>query len=223
MQHIQRWLSHFSALFSVALALQACRTTPSGVANAAPIRGTIADIAGDVLTVATPAGSVRIALPHLPVVATAVQSDRSRLADGSFLGITSVAQPDGSQRAVEVHIFPETMRGAGEGSYAWDLPGAGTGGSKMTNGTATSSRMTNGTVTAESGGTSLTLLYNEGTSAGSQTIAIPPDIPVVALEPGGRSDLALGAPVFVVAQKRRDGTLTASRILVGKGGVIPPM
>jgi hypothetical protein len=93
--------------------------------------------------VATSTGTVRVRLAPSTPVATLVQSDRAQITDGSFLGITSVTEPDGSQRAVEVHVFPEAMRGTGEGSYGWDWPGA-QGGSKMTNGTA--SKMTNGTV-----------------------------------------------------------------------------
>ena len=57
-------------------------------------------------------------------VATVVQADRAALTNGSFLGITSVTEPDGSQRAVEVHVFPESMRGTGEGSHEWDVPSA---------------------------------------------------------------------------------------------------
>jgi hypothetical protein len=166
-------------------------------------------------------------------ITTVVQSDREHITDGSFVGITSVAQPDGSQRAVEVHVFPEAMRGTGEGSYAWDLPGVDGGGSRMTNGTAvsskmtngtvSSSKMTNGTVTAREGGSSLTLRYKDGASGGSQTITIPPGIPVVAMEPGQSGDLQPGAHVFVVAHRNSEGTLAADRVVAGKNGVVPPM
>ena len=93
----------------------------------------------------------------------------------------------------------------------------------MTNGTAAASKMTNGTVSAQSSGSSLTLVYDDGGPGGAQTISIPPGIPVVALETGSPTDLQFGAPVFVVAQKSPSGVLTANRILVGKGGVVPPM
>jgi hypothetical protein len=194
------------------------------------VRGTIESLNGHVLTVATSDGSVRVQLASSTAIATVVQSDRSHLTDESFLGITSVAGPDGSRRAVEVHVFPEAMRGTGEGNYAWDWPGAsgnskmtnGTA-SKMTNGTVSNSKMTNGTVTAQEGGSSLTLQYKDGASGGSQAITIPPGIPIVGLEPGQLSDLQPGVHVFVVATRDSVGVLTAARVLAGKIGVVPPM
>jgi hypothetical protein len=219
-----RRLIRLSALcFSLALPLQACSKRVAAATDATHIRGTIRALTGDALTVATSTGSVRVQLTQPAVIARVVHSDREHIADGSFLGITSVTQPDGSQRAVEVHVFPEAMRGTGEGSYAWDLPAAGSGGSKMTNGTAASSKMTNGTVSAQSAGSSLTLVYEDGGPGGAQTITIPPGIPVVALETGYPTDLQFGAPVFVVVQRSANGVLTANRILVGQGGVVPPM
>jgi hypothetical protein len=95
--------------------------------------------------------------------------------------------------------------------------------SKMTNGTVSNSKMTNGTVTAQDGGSSLTLQYRDGASDGSQTITIPPGIPVVAIEPGQSSDLQPGVYVFVVATRDSAGVLTANRVLAGKNGVTPPM
>jgi hypothetical protein len=218
-----------TALLSVALLLQACGK-PSPSSQPEHVRGTIQNLDGQVLTVATSAGSVRVQMALSTVVATLVQSDRAHLTDGSFLGITSVAEPDGSRRAVEVHVFPEAMRGTGEGNYGWDWPGAsgnskmtnGTA-SKMTNGTVSNSKMTNGTVTAQDGGSSLTLQYKDGSSGGSQAITIPPGIPIVALEPGQSSDLQPGVHVFVVATRDSAGLLTAARVLAGKNGVVPPM
>jgi hypothetical protein len=226
-------------LLSMALLLQACgKASPSSQSQ--HVRGTIQSLDGQVLTVATSDGSVRVQLAPSTPIATVVQSDRARLTDGSFLGITSVAEPDGSRGAVEVHVFPEAMRGTGEGNYGWDWPGASgntkmtngtaskmTNGtvsnSKMTNGTVSNSKMTNGTVTAQDGGSSLTLQYKDGASGGSQAITIPPGIPIVALEPGQSSDLQPGVRVFVVATHDSAGVLTAARVLAGKNGVAPPM
>jgi hypothetical protein len=216
-------------LLSMALLLQACSKS-SVSSQPEHVRGTIESLDGQVLTVATSDGSVRVQLAPSTAIATVVQSNRSHLTDGSFLGITSVAGPDGSRRAVEVHVFPEAMRGTGEGNYAWDWPGAsgnskmtnGTA-SKMTNGTVSNSKMTNGTVTAQDGGSSLTLQYKDGSSGGSQAITIPPGIPVVALEPGQSSDLQPGVHVFVVATRDSAGVLTAARVVAGKNGVVPPM
>jgi len=219
------------ALFCAAVSVRASAQNPSP-AQGEHVRGTIESTDGQVLTVATSSGSVRIRLAPSTRVAEVVRSDASHITDGSFVGITSVAGPDGSQRAVEVHIFPEAMRGTGEGSYGWDWPGASHGGkmtngtalgSKMSNGSVSKSKMTNGSASASAGGSSLTVRYKDGTSDDSQTITIPPGIPVVALQPGGSGNLQPGVHVFVVATRSSDGGLTANRVLAGKDGVVPPM
>ncbi len=220
-------------LFWMTVLPLACRHSSAASTSPEHIRGTVQSLDGQVLTVATSTGTARVHLAQATLVATVVESDREHITDGSFLGITSVTQPDGSERAVEVHVFPEAMRGTGEGSYGWDLPGVDGGGSKMTNGTAASSKMTNGTVSrskmtngtvaAQEHGSSLTLLYKNGTSGGSQTITIPPGVPVVAIEPGQSADLQPGTPVFVIAHRTSEDELTADRVLAGKNGVVPPM
>ena len=223
-----RRLAVLTTLLSMALLLQACGK-PSSTSQPEHVRGAIQTVDGQALTIATSAGSVRVQLAPSTAIATVVQSDRAHLTDGSFLGITSVVAPDGSRRAVEVHVFPESMRGTGEGSRGWDWPGAsadskmtnGTA-SKMTNGTVSSSTMTNGTVTAD-GGSSLTLQYKDGASKGSQAITIPPGVPVDAIEPGQSADLQPGVHVFVVATRDSARVLVADRVLVGKDGVVPPM
>ena len=223
-----RRLAVLTTLLSMALLLQACGK-PSSTSQPEHVRGAVQTVNGQALTIATSAGSVRVQLAPSTAIATVVQSDRAHLTDGSFLGITSVVAPDGSRRAVEVHVFPESMRGTGEGSRGWDWPGAsadskmtnGTA-SKMTNGTVSNSTMTNGTVTA-AGGSSLTLQYKDGASKGSQAITIPPGVPVDAIEPGQSADLQPGVHVFVVATRDSAGVLVADRVLVGKDGVVPPM
>ena len=188
------------------------------------------------LTVATSTGPTRIQLSPTCAFADLVPSDRAHVKPGSFLGITSVEQPDGSQRAVEIHVFPESMRGAGEGSYPWDWPGAGGSHSaphsRMTNGTVSASRMggsaphsrmTNGTVSKQGIGSSLTLAYKGAGGAGQQAIVIPPGIPIVTFVPGTAQDVKPGAHVFVIAARQANGTLTAARVAVGKNGLVPPM
>jgi hypothetical protein len=209
-------------LLCAAVSLQASGGKTSPSTKPEHIRGTILSVDREALTVATSAGSVRVRLSPSTAVIRVVRSDRAQITDGSFLGITSVTDPDGSQRAVEVHVFPEAMRGAGEGSYGWDWPGESRR-STMTNGTAVASKMTNGTVTAQASGSSLTIEYKSDSGGGSQTITIPPGIPVVALQPGGSGDLQPGVHVFVIATRSSDGGLTANRVLAGKDGVVPPM
>src|SRR6266446_1634225 len=201
-----------SALLCAAVSLQASGGKTSPTTKTEHIRGTIQSVDRESLTVATSAGSVRVRLVQSTPVIRVVRSDRAKITDGSFLGITSVTNPDGSQRAVEVHVFPEAMRGAGEGSYGWDWPGD-----------SRRSKMTNGTVAAQSSGSSLTIEYKSDAGGGSQTITIPPGIPVVALEPGQSGDLQPGVHVFVIATRSSEGVLTADRVLAGKDGAVPPM
>ena len=169
MRNTHRKLSVLSTVCFMAVLLPACggKSTPSSSQD--HIRGTVQSLDGQVLTVATASGSVRVQLAQPTQVATVVQSTRDKIAPGSFLGITSVKQPNGSERAVEIHVFPEAMRGTGEGSYGWDLAGAAGSHGRMTNGTAAPSTMTNGTVSgptmtsgtvaAQEGGASLKLVY----------------------------------------------------------------
>jgi hypothetical protein len=211
----------FPALLGIALLFQACsKSLPS--TNREHIRGAIQNLDGQVLTVTTSAGSVRVRLEPSTRVATVVPSDRAHITDGSFLGITSITESDGSRRAIEVHIFPEAMRGTGEGSYGWDWPGASRS-TKMTNGTASKSKMTNGIATTQVGGSSLTVQYKDDASGGSQTIKIPPGVPVVAIEPGQSQDLQPGVHIFAIATRDTAGSLIADRLLAGKNGLIPPM
>lgn len=212
-------------------------------APAAPIhiRGSVASLQGQILTVTSATGPVRVQLAAKMPIVSVIPSDRAHIKDGSFLGIASRPQPDGAQRAMEVVVFPEAARGTGEGSYAWDLPGSGshskmTNGtvsrSKMTNGTASLSRMTNGTAhtsrmtngTAHTAdGAALTLQYKNSTGTGSQTIALPSNIPVVTFAPGQLSQLTPGAHVFVIGRRLPNGIIAADRVLVGKNGLVPPM
>jgi len=126
---------------------------------------------------------------------------------GSFIGSTAVAQPDGTLRALEVHVFPESMRGIGEGHRPFDL-GAG---STMTNGTV-------GDVIVASG-----RMLKVGYKDGEKTIFVPPETPIVTYEPGSRALLVRSAHVVIFAVEGGDKGLTATRISVGKNGLVPPM
>ena len=218
----------------------------SSIAQAAPaapvhIRGTVASVQGKMMTVTSATGPVRVQLAAKIPIVSVIPSDRAHIKDGTFLGIASRPQANGSQRAMEVVVFPEAARGTGEGSYAWDLPGSGAHskmtngtvsrstmtngtahGSRMTNGTAHGSRMTNGTA-HKSGGSALTLQYKSGAGTGSQNITLPANIPVVTFAPGSASQLTPGAHVFVIGHRLPSGVVAADRVLVGKNGLVPPM
>lgn len=220
-----------AALLTAAIAFAAI--VPAAAAppppNAVRVRGIIQSFTPSALIVSSASGPVRIALSGPPQVVSVVPSSRAQIKPGSFLGIASVTQPNGTQRAAEVVVFPEAARGTGEGSYAWDLPAApGKGRSKMTNGTVAPakpgrSKMTNGTVSRQTGSSALTLQYKSGTGTGSQTLTLPPNIPVVTFAPGNPTDLKPGAHVIVMSMRQPNGMLKADRILVGKNGLTPPM
>ena len=137
-------------------------------------------------------------------------SDLAHVTPNSFVGITSVKQPDGSQRATEIHIFPEALRGTGEGSRLMEQTSAGGAPSTMTNGAVAPSRMTNGTVGSTGGGTTYTIQYQGGT----QTIAIPAGVTVTAIAPSPTKP-AVGSSVIVLAKSGADGQKTTSAIMLG--------
>jgi hypothetical protein len=176
--------------------------------NAVRVRATIDAVAGDSVTLTTRAGDKMIV--ELTPSTTVVEIVPIKLEDikpGSFIGSAAMPQADGSQKALEVHVFPESMRGTGEGHRPFDLQPQST----MTNGTV-------GSVTGTTGRT-VTVTYQ----GGEKTIDVPPNTPVVTYEPGTRALLTKGAHVILMGTKAEDGKITATRISVGKGGMVPPM
>ena len=193
-------------------ALLAGAVSLSALAQTAPptrVRGTIASLAGNLLTVKSRTGDMlEIVLADTVAVASVKKVELSAIAPGSFIGTATRTDADGKMTALEVLVFPEALRGTGEGHYPWDLEP----GSMMTNGTV------NGAVTASSG-RELTVGFKDG----SKTVYVPPNAPVVTFAPADRADLKPGAPVFLIAPKNAEGKLTATRVTVGKDGVAPPM
>jgi hypothetical protein len=181
-----------------------------------PVRGELVSVSDSVIVVATPKGVVHVFLNSPLHVYQRVNSDLVHVTTKSFVGVTSEKQPDGSQRASEIHIFPEDLRGTGEGSYLMTQPGArDSSRSTMTNGTVQSApkaggppRMTNGTIASSNGGR-LTVDYH----GGSQTINVPSGVPVTAIEPAS-TKLTPGAKVIVLAKKQPDGTMKASSVML---------
>jgi len=196
------------------------------------VRGDVVALNGDTLDVRTRANElVHLKLADQAGVARVEEADLAALSDGAFIGTTAVAQPDGTLRAIEVHVFPESMRGTGEGHRPWDRgPGSsmtnatvsGMSGGKANPKQGTKSSMTNATVSGmkKAGDErTLTLKY----SGGEQTVVVPSGIPIVRLSPADRSLLVPGAHVFSIATRQEDGTLVAQRLTVGTGAVVPPM
>lgn len=172
------------------------------------VRGAIVSASGDNLVVKTNRGAEQaIKLDKDTRVAAISLANINDIKPGSYIGAAAIPQPDGSQKALEVHVFPPALAGTGDGHRPFDL--------------APNSTMTNGTVgdVVASNGRTLTLKYK----GGEKKIVVPEDVPIVNIEAGDRSLLVVGAKVVVRARKNPDGSLTAVSISAGKNGVAPPM
>jgi hypothetical protein len=184
---------------------------PSGAQDAPPVRvrGTIERVDGAVYIVKARDGAeLKITVAEKPQIAGIVKASLSDIKQGSFVGVTAMPQADGSLSALEVHIFPEAMRGTGEGHYPWDLQPKST----MTNANV-------GDVVSAVDGRTLTLKYKDG----EKKILVPANIPIVSYVQGDTNDLKPGAKVFIVAVKQPDGTLQGRAWRVGRDGITPPM
>jgi hypothetical protein len=174
------------------------------------VRGTIDRVEGPIYVVKSRDGAeLKVALAENGIVVAIVKASLADIKPGLFVGSTGMPQPDGSQKAIEVHIFPEAMRGTGEGHYPWDLQADST--------------MTNANVeetVAGVDGQTLTLKYKTG----EKKIVVTPQTVIVTYNPGDKNDLQPGTKIFIAAAKKQaDGTLQAARINYGKDGVTPPM
>jgi hypothetical protein len=151
---------------------------------------------------------LKVTLAEKPQIAGIVKASLSDIKEGSFVGVTAMPKADGSLSALEVHIFPEAMRGTGEGHYPWDLRPQST----MTNANVEQ-------IAAAVDGRTLTLKYKDG----GKKFFVPADAPIVAYVPGDKSDLKPGAKVLIIAAKQPDGTLQGGAWRVGRDGLTPPM
>ena len=173
------------------------------------IRGVVEKIDGQMLTVKANSGqSMTVKLADNYVVMGIAKASMSDVASGKFIGTTTVGERDGGLVALEIHIFPENMRGTGEGHFDWDLRPA----SKMTNANVAN-------VVAMGKERMLTVQYK----GGEKKILVPENAVVVSFIPSDRSELKVGAHVFVNSQRQADGSLAAPRVNVGLGGMVPPM
>lgn len=241
-------MKSFALLGSAIVALGGCSGPSSNEANgtaasgpattATRVRGVVQSVGPNALAVQTYDGrAVSVPLDTKTGFAWVVGSSLATLKDGDFIGTATTGAGD-TVRAVELVIFPESMRGTGEGHYDWDVPGVvaaaggdASGSSAMTNGTVEQqsamtngtveqqSAMTNGTVTegaGKSGETTLTVSYK----GGKTKVLVPAGTPVVRFEPTQRSVLAKGQKVFVVTDASAPG---AKFVAIGKDGITPPM
>jgi hypothetical protein len=193
-----------SAFVAVAL-------TAAAPAWAAPVhvRGSVASIAGDAVSIVTDGGkTVGLTLGDAWKVGGVAPASLDAIKPGTFIGTANAEGPDGN-KALEVVVFPEAMRGTGEGDYGWDLKPQ----SKMTNAAVTSE-------VAGADGPKLTLKYK----GGEKVVSIPPGTPIVTIVPATVADLKAGTRVFVAGEPNEDGSrLNGGRIVVGLNGAVPPM
>jgi len=173
------------------------------------LRGTVERIDRTHLIVKTNTGqSMNVKLADNYVVVGIAKASLADVASGKFIGTTTVGDRDGALVALEVHIFPENMRGTGEGHYDWDLRPT----SKMTNANVAN-------VTSMGKDRVLTVQYK----GGEKKVLVPEKAVIVSFTPADRSELKPGVQVFVNAQRQPDGSLTAARVNVGLKGQVPPM
>jgi hypothetical protein len=174
------------------------------------VRGTIEAVDGAMLSIKSREGTdMKVRVTDNVAVFGVAKTELSEIKVGSYIGVTAMPEPDGTQKAVAVHIFPENQRGAAEGFRPWDQrPG---------------STMTNATV-AESvkgvDGQNILVKYKDG----EKKVVVPPDTPIVSFVAGDKSELKPGAKIIIFsASKKEDGTLEAARVNVGRDGITPPM
>ena len=173
------------------------------------VRGAIESVDGDVIAVKSRSGEdVKLHMTGDIKVFGIIKISMADIKPGSFIGATTVPGPDGKQNALEVHVFPENMRGTGEGSRPYDL--------------RPNSTMTNATV-AESvegnDGHSLLVRYKDG----EKKVEVSPETPVVTYVPADKSDLKAGAKLIAFIKQLPDGSFETDRISVGRDGLTPPM
>jgi dipeptidyl aminopeptidase/acylaminoacyl peptidase len=174
----------------------------------ARLRGKIDAVTADTVDMTLRNGSkAQVKLPAEIRVTYLTVAKPSDIAEGSYIGTVSVPQPDGSWKALEIQVFPPSMRGTGEGTRDWDLVPQST----MTNGTI-------GSLVASNGRT-IVVTYK----GGEKKVLVPDDVPFVSYEPTDRTALTVGSNVIVNGTRAADGSVTAVNINVGKNGLVPPM
>jgi hypothetical protein len=197
------------AFAAVSFAL-VCMALPASAQETVRIRGTIESVDGPVFVVKNRDGAeLKLTVTDKPLFVAIVKATMADIKPGMFVGSTGVTQEDGSQKAIEVHIFPESMRGTGEGHYDWDLKPQ----TKMTNANVEQT-------VAGVDGQMLSVKYKDG----EKKVLVTPETAVVTYVTGDRNDLKPGIKIFVgAAKKQPDGTVQTPRITYGKDGLTPPM
>lgn len=209
MPKISSWLPR-ELVASLAVVFVLSSTAWAQQAPTVRIRGTIESIDGKTLNIKTREGSeVKVKMTDDIAVIGIAKTSLSEIKPGSYIGVSAMPQPDGSQKAFAIHIFPEKMRGAAEGHRPWDQ--------------RPNSTMTNATVAetvASVDGQVIQVKYKDG----EKKVVVPPDAAIVAFADGEKSEIKPGAKIIIFgAKKLDDGSLETNRIGVGRDGIAPPM
>lgn len=202
------WIIRAAAL-GLATAWSAAAPAIAQAPASTRLRGAIESVDGSTLVFKSREGeTVTAQLAESARLVAVAKAQLSDIKPGSYVGVAAMPRPDGSLMAIEVLIFPEAMRGAGEGHRPWDL--------------LPESTMTNATVAetvSQVSGPVLTLTYKDG----QKTVSVPPEAPIVTFIPADKSDLKPGVKVMATVSPGTGKTVTASSIVVGKNGIDPPM
>jgi len=173
------------------------------------IRGTIEAVDGPMLTIKTREGNdTKVKMTDDVAVFAVVKTSLSEIKEGSYIGVTGMPEPDGTQKAIAVHIFPENQRGAAEGFRPWDRQ--------------PNSTMTNATVAQTVKGTdgqNILVRYKDG----EKKVVVPPETPVVTFVASDKSEVKPGAHIIIFGATKKDDMLEANRVNVGRDGITPPM
>jgi hypothetical protein len=185
-----------------------CIALPASAQETVRIRGVIERVEGPVYVVKNRDGAeLKLTMADNPLYVAIAPSTMADIKPGMFVGSAGMMQPDGTQKAIEVHIFPESMRGTGEGHYDWDLK--------------PNTKMTNANVeqtVAGVDGQILSVKYKDG----EKELLVTPETVVVTYVPGNKDELTPGTKIFVAAAKKQpDGTLQTPRITYGRNGAGP--
>ena len=198
----------FLRAFAVSSFAVVCFALPASAQDTVRVRGTVESIDGPMFVVKNRDGAeLKLTMTDNPLFVAIVKSTMADIKPGMFVGSTGMTQEDGSQKAIEVHIFPESMRGTGEGHYDWDLKPQ----TKMTNANVEQT-------VAGVDGQMLSVKYK----GGEKKLLVTPETVVVTYVVGDRNDLKPGTKIFVAAAKKQpDGTLLTPRITYGRNGEGP--
>lgn len=194
--------------YLIVLLALACGVAAAQGSPPVRLRATVESYAAPNLVIRERSGKVvSLTLPDETGVVEVIPIDITSIQPGSFIGTAALPRADGKLEALEVVVFPEAARGAGEGHYPWDLRPD----SSMTNATvADLARSTNGRT--------LILRYKDG----EKTVIVPDGVPIVTFRPGDRTLIVPGAKVFIVADVN-DDQFTVRRLMIGRNGLTPPM